>query len=167
MLATATSFGPKGRLTFKCKDDTVVYIVKMGGPKVALDTNNDEWMNEWLSDALDNIWLRGNNKNVRTRMEILTVCDRFKFVIGNAQTATVDPDLSPVVNILNWWGFCSQVAGQSRYVLTALFYLVRLAFSITEKSAVQCDQTVILERQGHGDVLLKFQWYWMKTECAV
>lgn len=96
-------------------------------------------------------------------MEILTVCDRFKFGICNAQTVTVDPHLSPVVNIINWWGFWSQVTGQSSYVLTPLFYLVRLAFSITEKSAVQCDQTVILEGKGHDDVLLKFQWYWMKT----
>lgn len=37
-----TPFGPKGRVTSTCKEDTVAYVDKVGGPKIATETKKDE-----------------------------------------------------------------------------------------------------------------------------
>lgn len=86
-------------------------------------------------------------------MEGLTFCYRFKRV-GAAMKATVNGHLSPVVNVMNRWGFCSQVTGQSSDVLTFLLYLVWLLPGITLKSEVQCYQSLMLEAHEYDIVLL-------------
>lgn len=42
MSAMETPFGPKGRVTLTFKDDTVVFIDKVGGPSIAMETKKDE-----------------------------------------------------------------------------------------------------------------------------
>lgn len=42
MSAMETPFGPKGRVTLTCKDDTVGYVDKMGGPKTAVEAKKVE-----------------------------------------------------------------------------------------------------------------------------
>lgn len=37
-----TPFGPKGRVALTCKDEAVVNVVKMGGPKVASETQKNK-----------------------------------------------------------------------------------------------------------------------------
>lgn len=41
MSPTETPFGPRGRVTFTCKDNAVVYVDKTGGPKWASETEKD------------------------------------------------------------------------------------------------------------------------------
>lgn len=42
MSPTETLSGPKGRVTLTCKDDTVVYVDNVGGPKIATETKKAE-----------------------------------------------------------------------------------------------------------------------------
>lgn len=38
MSAMGTPFGPKGRVTLTCRDDTVVCVDKSGAPRIAAET---------------------------------------------------------------------------------------------------------------------------------
>ena len=42
MSAMESPFGPKGRVTLTCKDDTVVCVDKMGAPRIATETKKGE-----------------------------------------------------------------------------------------------------------------------------
>lgn len=42
MSAIDIPFGPSGSVTLTCRDDTVVYVNKLGGPKMAMETQRDE-----------------------------------------------------------------------------------------------------------------------------
>lgn len=54
MSPTETPLGPRGRVTFTCKDDAFVYVDKEGGPKWATETEKEWFRNvamECIQDA--------------------------------------------------------------------------------------------------------------------
>lgn len=44
MSSTEFPFGPKGRVTLTCKDDTVVCVNKIGGPRIAVEARKDKYI---------------------------------------------------------------------------------------------------------------------------
>lgn len=45
MSPTETPNGPKGRVTLRNRDDTVVCVENMGAPSIAVETRKDELIN--------------------------------------------------------------------------------------------------------------------------